>query len=134
MDYNANDIEIQEAQNRVIDLILAMPDDELRELLKYLGERQKMRLSDKRKHSRQKVSIEAECTCDDVQFIDYIEDVSCSGVFIKTDEKFTIGQEIMVTFSTPRLKFNNKITLNGEVVRTVPDGVGVRFYRPPPII
>ena len=134
MDHNANDIEIQEIRTRVFDLILAMPDDELRKLLKYLDERQKLRLSDKREHNRKKVSIEAECKCNDVQFKDSIEDISYGGVFIKTDEQFSIGQEIMVSFSIPRLKINNNITLIGEVVRIVPDGVGVRFIKPAPFI
>ena len=102
--------------------------------MRYLDERQKLRLSDKREHNRKKVSIEAECKYNDVQFKDSIEDISYGGVFIKTDEQFSIGQEIMVSFSVPRLKINYNITLIGEVVRIVPDGVGVKFIKPAPFI
>jgi len=134
MDHNTNDSAIQEIRGRVFDLILAMPDEDLRELLKDLDERQKWRLSDKRNHNRKKVSTEAEYTCDDVQFKDSIENMSYGGVFINTDGKFSIGQEIMLSFSIPRLKFNNKATLIGEIVRIVPDGVGVKFTKPAPFI
>ena len=111
-----------------------MPDEELRELLKDLDRRQKFRLSDKRGHGRKKVSIEVEYTCGDVQFKDIIENISHGGVFIKTDEKFSIGQEIMVSFSVPRLKVNNKITLIGEIIRISSEGVGVRFAKPAPFM
>jgi len=95
----------------------------------------RLSISDPRELKRKKVSIEAEYTCGGNQFEGSIENISRGGIFIKTDENFSVGQEIMISFSTPKsistpkLKFNDKVNLVGEIVRIGPDGVGVRLAK-----
>jgi Tfp pilus assembly protein PilZ/uncharacterized membrane protein YuzA (DUF378 family) len=95
----------------------------------------RLSLADTREHKRKKVSIEAEYTCGDDRFKDSIENISNSGVFIKTDEIFSVGQEITLSFSIPKslsgpkLKLNDKLNIDGEIVRIEPDGVGIRLAK-----
>ncbi len=127
---NNNEHDINEVRSRLFDLILAMPDTELRQLLKDLDKKQELRIADKREHYRENVSIDVDCSVDDVQFKDFIKNISSGGVFIKTDENFSLGQKIMISFSLPKFKFKNAITIMGEVVRVSPGGIGVKFNAP----
>jgi Tfp pilus assembly protein PilZ len=58
-------------------------------------------------------------------FRDYIYDISTGGVFIKTRESFSLGEEIVLsmTFTAEGKAFK----IPAEVVRTAPDGIGVKF-------
>ena len=56
---------------------------------------------------------------------DFFQDMSNSGVFIKTSQSFSEGQRILMTFMSPDNQQPFKI--NGEIVRVMPDGVGVKF-------
>ncbi len=127
---NNNEPDINEVRSRLFDLILAMRDTELRQLLKDLDKKQELRLADKREHYREQVSIDVDCSGDDVQCKDFIKNISSGGVFIKTDENFSLGQKIMISFSLPKFKFKNAITIMGEVVRVSPGGIGVKFNAP----
>ncbi len=127
---NNNEPDINEVRSRLFDLILAMPDTELRKLIKDLDKKQELRIADKREHYRENVSIDVDCSVDDVQFKDFIKNISSGGVFIKTDENFSLGQKIMISFSLPKFKFKNAITIMGEVVRVSPGGIGVKFNEP----
>ena len=51
--------------------------------------------------------------------------MSDSGVFIKTSRTFSEGQTILMTFMSPDNQQPFKI--NGEIVRVMPDGIGVKF-------
>ncbi len=131
---NIDELDIHEVRSRLFDLILVAPDAELRQLLEELKKRQELRRSNMREHYREDVSIEVDCSTDDIQCQDSIKNLSSGGVFIETDENYSMGQKIMVTFSIPKYKFDNKITLVGEVVRIEPTGVGVKFNEPVPHI
>lgn len=68
----------------------------------------------------------ADCqTVDDV-FRDRVNNLSASGLFLKTNRGLTIGQEIAMTIEltdSPAMA----IKVTGEVVRKTIDGVGVAF-------
>jgi hypothetical protein len=129
-----NELDIHEVRSRLFDLILVIPDAELRQLLEELIKRQESRPENLREYYREDVSIEVECTADNVKCQDSIKNISSGGIFIETEENFSMGQKIMVTFSIPKYNFDNKITLVGEVVRIEPSGVGVKFNEPIPHI
>lgn len=131
---NINELDIHEVRSRLFDLILVTPDAELRQLLEELIKRQESRPENLREYYREDVSIEVECTADNVKCQDSIKNISSGGIFIETEENFSMGQKIMVTFSIPKFNFDNKITLVGEVVRVEPSGVGVKFNEPVPHI
>jgi len=88
-----------------------------------------IRVLDERKDVRKKLNeikpIVAACKTKDCDFQASIDDVSSSGVFIKTRRHLSTGQEIAMKFSFPNAK--NTIMATGEVVRASGRGVGVAF-------
>ena len=54
-----------------------------------------------------------------------IDEISSSGVFIKTRRHLSIGQEIAMKFRFPKAK--NTIMATGEIVRASGKGIGVEF-------
>jgi Tfp pilus assembly protein PilZ len=69
--------------------------------------------------------IIAACRTRDSDFDAFIQDVSSSGVFIKTTRNLLTGQEIAMTFTFP--KTQKTIMATGEIVRSSYEGAGVKF-------
>ena len=63
----------------------------------------------------------------DRYYRDFIQDMSDSGVFIKTRQKFEPGQNILMTFMSPDQQKPFKIL--GEIMRMLDNGIGVRFKK-----
>jgi hypothetical protein len=80
---------------------------------------------DARKRFHELQPIVAVCRTMDSDFEAPIEDVSSSGVFIKTSRPLLTGQEIAMTFVFP--KTQEPIMATGEIVRVSYRGVGVKF-------
>jgi len=62
---------------------------------------------------------------EDHVYKDFIRNISAGGVFIETRMPFTVGKEVSLTFPLPDSQKHIKII--GEVARTTPHGVGVKF-------
>ena len=71
----------------------------------------------------QKVAVQ--CLTDRCNFDARIQNVSSSGVFIKTDQHLPIGEEIAVSFTFP--DSGNQVNATGKVVRTTQSGMGVEI-------
>jgi hypothetical protein len=88
-----------------------------------------IRVLDERKDARKKLNeiqpVVAACKTKDCNFKASIDDVSSSGVFIKTRRHLSTGQEIAMKFSFPNAK--NMIMATGEIVRASGRGVAVKF-------
>jgi hypothetical protein len=54
-----------------------------------------------------------------------IQNVSSSGIFIKTRQDLQIGEEIAIKFTFP--KSGNQVQATGEVVRTSGAGIGIEI-------
>ena len=80
---------------------------------------------DARKRFNEIQPIVAVCQTMDSDFEAFIQDVSSSGVFIKTSRPLLAGQEIAMTFIFPRT--HKTIMATGEIVRVSYGGVGVKF-------
>ena len=78
-----------------------------------------------RRHVRVDCFVSVDYTDSEKIFKDYIEDISTSGVFIKSREVFSVGEEIVLSMSLSREGSAFKIP--AVVVRAAPDGIGVRF-------
>ena len=78
-----------------------------------------------RKHYRKDFFMTVDYTVEDQYFQDCIQDMSNSGVFIKTFRPFSIGQTILMTFMVP--DHQKPFKINGEIVRVDPSGIGVKF-------
>ena len=71
----------------------------------------------------QKVAVR--CLTDRCNFEARIQDVSSSGVFIKTDQELPVGEEIAVSFTFP--DSGNQVNATGKIVRTTHSGMGVEI-------
>ncbi len=107
---------------RLIELIKDMSEEEQRALLKELEERL---FEGKRKQERKPFLMAVDYSTQDHVYKDFIQNISAGGVFIQTHMPFSVGQEVSLTFPLPNYKKHIKII--GEVVRSTPQGVGVKF-------
>ena len=117
-----NGIDRNEIRASIFDMVSRMSDEELLELSKELKERQYI---ERRKYNRIDFFTIIDYSAGDQYYRDFIQDMSNSGVFIKTSQKFSTGQIIRMIFMS---RDNQKpFKINGEIVRVSPDGIGVKF-------
>jgi len=112
---------------RLVDLIHKMPGDRLKKLLGQLESDTPEKSTDESDRKRVRVDcfVSVDYTDSERVFKDYIEDISTSGVFIKTREAFSVGEEIVLSMSLS--SEGSAFKIPASVVRAVPDGIGVRF-------
>ena len=84
---------------------------------------------ERRKDARKSVNghrlVVADCQTMEGDFQAPINNISSGGVFIDTNQRLFVGQEIAIKFDFPGVR--NTIMANGEIVRTSFDGAGIRF-------
>lgn len=115
-----------DARERLLDLIAAMSDDEVQNLMQELESDDHP--DGKRRHPR--VSYEAS-----VLFADFrtagkgtLVDVSISGLFLHVDpSQFSVGQKLSLSIPYPNVL--KQILIRGKIVRATHDGVAVEFER-----
>lgn len=78
-----------------------------------------------RKHQRKKFSKHINFTADNRFYTGLIKDISKTGIFIETKDSFSSGQMLMLAI--PFSNKNKNTIVNGQIVRAVQKGVGVRF-------
>jgi len=112
---------------RAVELLQRMPVENLADLVNDLekGAAARMKLDGDRKDLRINCLISVDYSDSDRFFKDYIQDISSGGVFIKTRESFSIGDEIVLSMSLSGDE--NAFRMPAEVVRTSAEGIGVRF-------
>lgn len=110
--------------DRLFEIIKSMSAEEQKKLLKDLNKRQIKKI---RKNERKDCLITVNYAVKGRAYQNYIQDISTEGVFIETREKFSAGDEILLTISYSDTERPFKIT--GEVVRVTAKGVGVRFKK-----
>jgi hypothetical protein len=67
----------------------------------------------------------AHCQTCDCDFEAPVYNISSSGAFIKTSQRFFIGQEIAMKITFPATMETHRVT--GEIARTTPFGAGVKL-------
>jgi Tfp pilus assembly protein PilZ len=117
-----NELSRNEVRAFLFRLLNDMSDEEMRQLLKELEERQNKK---QRKYSRKGFLTIIEYNVDNRYYKDFIQDISGSGVFIKTSQTFSVGQTILMTFMSPDKQ--KPFRINGEIIRIHEDGIGVKF-------
>lgn len=84
---------------------------------------------ERRKDARKKVNglrlVVANCQTMEADFQAPINNISAGGVFIDTNQRLFVGQEIAIKFDFPGVR--KTIMANGEIVRTSFEGAGIRF-------
>jgi len=117
-----NELSINEVRAFIFEIIDGMSEDEMRRLLKELEERQN---KERRHYDRKDFFRIIDYTVEDRYYRDFIQDISGSGLFIKTSQKFSLGQTIIMTFMS--LDYQKHFKIRGEIIRIHPDGIGVKF-------
>lgn len=117
-----NELGRNEIRDLIFNKINRMSDVEIRQFYKEFQERQH---SKPRKHDRKDFFMIVDYSVSDRYYRDFIQDISESGVFIKTSQTFSVGQKIQLTFMSP--DYQKPFKIKGEIVRVHTDGVGARF-------
>ena len=99
-----------------------MSDAEIREFYQKVKEKQHGK---QRKYDRKEFSMIVDYSVNDRYYRDFIQDISESGLFIKTPQMFSAGQKVKMTFMSP--DYQKPFKIKGEIVRAHEDGVGVKF-------
>ena len=107
---------------RLFELILDMPLEERRALLSELDDK---RLKGRRKFHRKYYFMDVDVGTARGVFKGFIQNISSDGALIDTDESLVVGQDIVMAFGLPDNK--GPIKIKGEVMRILPQAVGVRF-------
>lgn len=102
--------------------VMSRPEDEQKAILKVL---EKRAFKERRKHVRRPYFMVVNHNTRDRACTDFIQDISAGGVFIATPMTFSVGNKMSLAFPLPN--YQDHIRIGGEVVRTCPQGVGVKF-------
>jgi len=79
----------------------------------------------KRQHERIDLIEILDYSVDEQYYRDFFQDISESGLLIRTSNSFPMGKEILMTLMSSEQE--RPIKIKGEVVRLLPDGIGVKF-------
>ena len=123
-----NKLSITVVQERLLELIKNMPDAAKRSLLEDLEKRLAYNFEERREHPRKTTFIGVECYGSMCQTTDIIQNLSVGGLHIETQLPFSVGDELLMTFSPAGTKEPIKVT--GKIVRTDSNGIGVEFDEP----
>ena len=85
--------------------------------------------SSMRENPRKPCLINANYSIQNKDYKSYILDISIGGVFIETNETFTLGQEIVLNFALPH--YQKPFKLSGKISWGSPRGFGVKFDQIP---
>ncbi len=106
----------------IIELVQKITTTQRRAVLKLLEEWQHTK---RREHPRIPCAMAVDYVAGDRALQGIIKDMSADGMFIETRGPLSVGQEIVLTFSSPN--YPEPIKITGEVVRRGTLGVGVKF-------
>ena len=112
---------------RLFELITEMDFNAQMKLLEELEQQQTRRT---RRHKRRNAHLTVYYATHDRAYRDVIQNISPTGVFIETNEPFSVGQEILLNFTPTR--HAEPIKVRGQIVRISDEGIGVKFVRTAP--
>ncbi|MGD8770386.1 MAG: PilZ domain-containing protein [Desulfobacterales bacterium] len=117
-----NELGINEVRTFIFEKINGMSDEELRQLLKELEEREN---KERRQYDRKDFLRIIDYNVEHRYYRDFIQNISESGLLIEPPQTFSVGQKILMTFMSP--DYQKPFKINGEIVRVSDDGTAVRF-------
>ena len=122
MGNNDNNLGRNEVRAFLFEIINSMSDEEMHQLLKELEERKnKERRQCDRKYFYRVIDYQV----GDHYYRDFIQNISETGLLIKPSQNFSVGQTVSMAFMSPDNQKPFKI--NGEIIHTDNDGVGIKF-------
>jgi len=117
-------------------LIIDMADDEKIQLLQQLAEIsydeeaiKTLNLDEgesfMRENTRKVCQIPVKCEVEDRLFKSYIVDISTVGALIESNDRFPVGQKILMALNLPNQP--KALELTGRIVRSGPRGIAVKY-------
>lgn len=122
-DNHSNEPNISVVTARLFEIILNMPFEDRRTLLKDLESKH---TQGRRKFARKPYFMPVDFATPDRAFSGYIQNISSGGLLVESREDLPVGQRVTLSFMRPRSRDHVKV--GGEIVRKIPDGFGVRFH------
>ena len=117
-----NNLGRNEVRALLFEIINRMSEVEMQQLLKELEEGQ---IGERRQCGRKDFLRVIDYQVGDHYYRDFIQNISEAGLLIKPSQTFSVGQTVSMTLMSPD---NQKpFKMNGEIVHTDNDGVGVKF-------
>jgi len=122
MENRENELSKNEVRTLIFEIINRMSEAEMHQLLRDL---EKGRIGERRQCDRKDFYRMVDYQVGDHYYRDFIQDISETGLFIKTFHTSSVGQKVSLTFMSPD---NQKpFKMDSEIIHTNNDGVGVKF-------
>jgi hypothetical protein len=121
-DRHSREPNISVVTTRLFEIILDMPFKDRRILLKELEQKHSQ---GRRKFARKPYFMPVDFATPNRAFSGFIQNISSRGVLIETRDPPSVGQQLTLSFMRP--KSRDYVKVGGEVVRTIPEGCGVKF-------
>ena len=113
---------------RLIKKLLDMSEEQQLSLLKQLDETSATnQSSNDRDDTRKSFKETIHFTMKDQNYTGISQDISPGGMFIKTEDSFSVGQNIIINI--PLANKQKHIKVPAEIVRIMPEGIGVEFLK-----
>jgi len=113
--------------NQLVKRIIDMSDNQRLILMKHLEEMvAQQKNGEKRKHPRKDCLINVDFALQGPRFSSYILDINPYGAFIETNQSFSIGQQMKLSFSSPDTR--EYLNISATVIRRDLNGVGIKFH------
>ncbi len=113
---------------RLIKKLLDMSEEQQLSLLKQLdGTSVTNQSSNDRDDTRKNFKETIHFTMKDRNYTGISEDISSGGMFIKTEDSFSVGQSIIINI--PLTNKQKHIKVPAEIARVMPEGIGVEFLK-----
>ena len=122
-DNHSNESNISVVTARLFEIILDMPFEDRRTLLKELEAKHSQ---GRRRFARKPYFMPVDFATPHRAFSGYIQNISSGGLLIETREDLSVGQQVTLSFMRP--KSRDYVKVGGEVVRKISDGFGVKFH------
>lgn len=122
-DNHSNEPNISVITARLFEIVLDMPFEDRRTLLKDLEAKHS---HGRRKFARKPYFMPVDFATPDRAFSGFIQNISSGGLLIETRDTLPVGEQVTLSFMRP--KSRDYVKVGGEVVRKVPDGFGVKFH------
>ena len=117
-------------REQILKLVDRMPEEMQVKLLDFLQAKLPRRIRgnlviEKRADFRRDCLVSLEYHVDGKSFEGFILDVSAFGVFIESEEQFSVGKRVQLGFSLPG--YRTHLGLSGKIVWSGSQGFGVKF-------
>jgi hypothetical protein len=122
MENNDNELRKNDVRALLFEMINRMSEGEMQRLLKEL---EGGRIGERRQCDRKDFYRVIDYQVGDHYYRDFIQNISEAGLLIKPSQNFSVGQTVSMTFMSPDNQKPFKI--NGEIIHTDNDGVGIKF-------